>query len=168
MSRASLVSHPKNAVPTMYLLEFSRYDCPGCDRKWFFDTIEEIETFIKDAYPKFPVAEWPQNCEFYPNGLWIYEIVGNKPVLRMLSMVDSWMEADDLMRMPECLSPEVETVAKLIYDLQGIIDIIEDGGEYEWPLDQITPRVDKEELAKTVFHPVRMVKMGGVEWLESV
>jgi hypothetical protein len=148
----------------MYLLEFSRYDCPGCDRKWFFDTIEEIETFIKDAYPKFPVAEWPQNCEFYPNGLNIYR-TDRTPQLLMRSMVDNY---EDEGEMPECLSPEVETVATLIYDLQVIIDIIEDGGEYEWPLDQITPRVDKEELAKTVFHPDRMVKMGGVEWLESV
>jgi hypothetical protein len=78
------------------------------------------------------------------------------------------MEADDLMRMPVCLSPEVETVAKLIYDLQGIINTLEEGEEYEWPLDQITPRVDKEDLVKTVFHPDRMVKMGGIEWLEAV
>jgi hypothetical protein len=25
---------------------------------------------------------------------------------------------------PECLSPQVETVAKLIYDLQGIVDLV--------------------------------------------
>jgi hypothetical protein len=153
----------------MYMLEFSRYDCPGCDRKWFFDTIEEIATFIKDAYPKFPVAEWPQNCEFYPNGLWIYEIVGHKPVLKMLSMVDSWMEAYvEIPQMPVCFSTDFKTVAKLIYDLQGIIDTIEDGGEYQWPLDQITPRVDKEDLVKTVFNPTRVMSMGGPEWLECM
>jgi hypothetical protein len=58
-------------------------------------------------------------------------------------------------------------VAKLIYDLQGIVDAMEDG-EYQWPLDQIIPRVDKEDLVKTVFQPDRMVRMGGPEWLECV
>ena len=153
---------PKNC-PTMFLLEFSRYDCPGCDRKWFFDTIEEIEAFIKEAYPKFPVAEWPSDCQFYPNGLNIYNCIGRTPILLMASMVDSH---DFEYKMPPCFSTKVETVAKLIYDLQGIINTLEEGGEYEWPLDQITPRVDKEDLVKTVFHPVRMVKMGG--WLECV
>jgi hypothetical protein len=124
----------------MYLLEFSRHDCPGCDQKWFFDTIEEIEAFIKDAYPKFPVAEWSQNGKFYPDGLWIYEIVGRNLVLVIRSMYDSWLEDD---------KPELWEMPK-------------------WPLDQIIPRVDKEDLVKTVFHPDRMVKMGGVEWLESV
>lgn len=154
----------------MYLLEFSRHDCPGCDQKWFFDTIEEIEAFIKDAYPKFPVAEWSQNGKFYPDGLWIYEIVGRNLVLVLRSMNDSWLEDDnpELWEMPKCSSPEVETVAKLIYDLQGIINTLEEGEEYEWPLDQIIPRIDKEDLVKTVFHPDRMVKMGGVEWLEAV
>jgi hypothetical protein len=70
--------------------------------------------------------------------------------------------------MPECLSPDLETVSNLIYNLQGIVDLIEDGGEYEWPLEQITPRVDKEDLVKTVFHPDRMVRMGGPDWLECV
>jgi hypothetical protein len=69
--------------------------------------------------------------------------------------------------MPECLSPEVETVARLIYDLQGIVDLIADG-DYTWPMEKITPRVDKEDLVKTVFHPDRMVRMGGFEWLECV
>ena len=36
------------------MIKFSRYDCPGCDKKWFFKTIKEIESFINDAYPKFP------------------------------------------------------------------------------------------------------------------
>ena len=147
------------------MLKFSRYDCPGCDKKWFFDTIEEIETFIKDAYPKFPEAAWARGHEFYPNGLWIYECVGRNPVLKMRSMVDTH---DFEYAMPECLSPVVETMAKLIYDLQGIVDLIEDGGEYQWPLDQITPRVDKEELVKTVFNPNRMMQMGGPEWMECV
>ena len=150
---------------TMYMLKFSRYDCPGCDKKWFFETIEDIEIFVKDAYPKFPEAVWPMNCEFYPNGLHIYECVGRNPVLKMKSMVDT---NDFEYEMPQCFSPEVETVAKLIYDLQGIIDIIEDGGEYHWPLDQITPRVDKEDLATTVFHPIRIARMGGPDWLEAV
>jgi len=161
-----LASPPQNR-PTMYLLEFSRYDCPGCDRKWFFDSIEEIEAFIKDAYPKFPVAEYTRGNDFYPNGLWIYEIVGRDPVLKMRSMYDRY-EEDDFMSMPVCFSPKVTTVAKLIYDLQVIIDHLEEGGAYQWPLDQIIPRVDKEDLVKTVFRPVRVVRMGGVEWLESV
>jgi hypothetical protein len=149
----------------MFMLKFSRYDCPGCDKKWFFDTVEQIETFIKDAYPKFPEAVWKRGNEFYPNGLSIYECVGRKPVLKMMSMVESH---DFAYEMSECLSPQVNTVAKLIYDLQGIVDTIEDGGEYEWPLDQITPRVDKEDLVKTVFQPDRAVRMGGPEWLECV
>jgi len=149
----------------MYMLEFSRYDCPGCDAKWFFDSIEETETFIKDSYPKFPEAVWPQDCKFYPNGLDIYECIGRTQTLLMRSMVD----ANDFdCEMPVCFSTEVEPVAKLIYDLQGIIDIIEDGGEYQWPLDQITPRVDKEDLVKTVFNPTRVMSMGGPEWLECV
>jgi hypothetical protein len=51
--------------------------------------------------------------------------------------------------------------------MQGIVDAMEDGG-YQWPLDKITPRVDKEELVKTVFNPNRMMRMGGPEWLECV
>ena len=149
----------------MYLLKFARYDCPGCDKKWFFETIGEIESFIKDAYPKFPEAEWRHGHEFYPNGLHVYECVGRNPVLKLNSMV----EVHDFdYEMPECLSPEFETIAKLIYDLQGIIDLLEDGGEYQWPLEQITPRVDKEDLVKTVFQPDRTVRMGGLEWLECV
>jgi hypothetical protein len=148
----------------MFMLKFSRYDCPGCDRKWFFETIEELEAFIKDVYPKFPETEWQHGREFYPNGLSIYECVGRNPVLKMRSMVDVH---DFDYEMPVCLSPEVENVGKLIYTLQGIIDAIDDG-EYQWPLDQITPRVDKEELVKTVFHPGRAERMGGPEWLESV
>lgn len=70
--------------------------------------------------------------------------------------------------MPECLVPEVETAAKLIYDLQGIVDLLEDGDEYKWPLDQITPRVDRADLVQTVFRPDRMVRMGGLEWLDSL
>ena len=112
------------------MLKFSRYDCPGCDKKWLFDTVKDIETFIKDAYPKFPVAEWTQDRGFYPNGLSIRKCIGNNQDLILRSMVDAH---DFEYEMPECLSPEVETVAKLIYDLQGIIDTIEDGGEYEWP-----------------------------------
>lgn len=157
----------------MYMLQFSRYDCPGCDKKWFFETIEEIETFIKDAYPKFPEAVWPNDCEFYPNGLSIYNCVGRNPILKMRSMVDTHdvharVISLQLPWMPKCLSPEFETAAKLIYDLQEIIDLIEDGGHYQWPLDQITPLVDKEDLVKTVFHPYRMGRMGGLEWLECV
>ena len=148
------------------MLEFSRYDCPGCDAKWFFDSIEDIETFIKDCYPKFPEAVWPQDS-FYPNGLSISEIVGRKPVLKMRSICDC-CEAGDLMSMPVWSSTEFKTVARLIYDLQGIIDTIEDGGEYQWPLDQITPRVDKEDLVKTVFNPTRVMSMGGPEWLECM
>jgi hypothetical protein len=148
----------------MYMLKFSRYDCPGCVKKWFFDTIKEIESFIKDAYPKFPDAVWPQNCDFYPNGLSISECIGRKPVLKLKSMIDT---NDFEYEMPECLSPEVETVARLIYDLQGIVDLIADG-EYTWPMEKITPRVDKEDLVKTVFHPDRMVRMGGFEWLECM
>jgi len=41
-------------------------------------------------------------------------------------------------------------------------------GEYQWPLDQIIPRVDKEDLVKTVFQPDRMERMGGPDWLECV
>ena len=149
----------------MYLLKFSRYDCPGCDKKWFFDTIEGIETFIKDAYPKFPEAEWRHGHEFYPNGLSVYECIGRKPVLKLKSLVDNH---DFDYEMAECLSPELETVSNLIYKLQGIVDLIDDGGEYQWPLEQITPRVDKEELVKTVFQPDRMMRMGGPEWLECV
>jgi hypothetical protein len=69
---------------------------------------------------------------------------------------------------PEALCIETDKVAKLIYDLQIIVDQLEDGGEYEWPIDQIVPRVDKEELAKTVFHPRRVEKMGGFEWVDAV
>jgi hypothetical protein len=58
-------------------------------------------------------------------------------------------------------------VAKLIYELQGIVDAMDDG-EYQWPLEQITPRVDKEDLVKTVFQPERVERMGGPEWLEIV
>jgi hypothetical protein len=144
---------------TMYLLKFSRYDCPGCDRKWFFETIKDLETFLKDVYPKFPETEWRHGHEFYPNGLSIYECV-----LKMRSMVETH---DFAYEMSESLSPQVNTVAKLIYDLQGIVDAMEDG-EYQWPLDQIIPRVDKEDLVKTVFQPDRMVRMGGPEWLECV
>jgi hypothetical protein len=113
----------------MYMLKFSRYDCPGCDKKWFFETMNEIEAFIKAAYPKFPKAEWPPGLGFYPDGLSISECIGRNPILKMRSMVDAH---DFEYEMPECLSPEVETVAKLIYDLQGIVNLIEDG-EYEWP-----------------------------------
>jgi hypothetical protein len=149
----------------MYLLQFSRYDCPGCDKLWCFDTIEEIETFVKDACPKFPETVWKPRHGFYPNGLSISEVTtGRKQVLRMKSMVDAH---DFEYKMPECYSPEVEPVAKLIYDSQGIVDAMEDG-EYQWPLEQITPRVDKEDLVKTVFHPDRMVRMGGPDWLECV
>ena len=149
----------------MYMLKFSRYDCPGCDKKWFFETIEEIETFIKAAYPKFPEAVWTRGHEFYPDGLSIYACTGRFPVLKMQSMDDG---QDSGYEMPECLCPEVKAVAKLIYDLHVIVYLVEDGGEYQWPLDQITPRVDKEDLVKTVFHPDRMVRMGGFEWLECV
>ena len=83
----------------------------------------------------------------------------------MRSMVDS---NDFEYEEPMCLSTKVEFVSQLIYRLQGIVDLIEDGGEYEWPLEQITPRVDKEDLVKAVFHPNRMVRMGGPEWLECV
>jgi hypothetical protein len=148
----------------MYMLEFSRYDCPGCDKKWFFETIGEIESFIKDAYPKFPEASWTRGDSFYPNGLSVYQCVGRNPILKINSMVETH---DFDYEFPECLSPEFETVAKLIYDLQGIVDAMEDG-EYQWPLEQITPRVDKEDLVKAVFHPNRMVRMGGPEWLECV
>ena len=148
----------------MFMLQFSRYDCTGCDKKWFFDTVGEIETFINEAYPKFPETEWRHGHEFYPNGLSIYECVGRNPVLKMMSMVESH---DFAYEMSECLSPQVNTVAKLIYELQGIVDAMEDGG-YQWPLDKITPRVDKEELVKTVFNPNRMMRMGGPEWLECV
>lgn len=127
--------------------------------------MEEIETFIKAAYPKFPEADWTRGHEFYPNGLSIYACTGRNPVLKMRSMYDA---QDSEYEMPECLCPEVETVAKLIYDLQGIVYLVEDGGEYQWPLDQITPRVDKEDLVKAVFHPDRIMSMGGLEWLECV
>jgi hypothetical protein len=148
----------------MYLLKFSRYDCPGCDKKWYFDTIGELETFIKDAYPKFPETEWPQGRGFYPNGLSIYECVGRNPVLKMRSMVDS---NDFEYYEPMCLSTKVEFVSQLIYRLQGIVDSMEDG-EYQWPLDKVVPRVDKEDLIKAVFHPDRIERMGGLEWLEAV
>ena len=114
----------------MYLLQFSRYDCPGCDKSWYFDTIEDIETFIKDAYPKFPETEWKHGHEFYPNGLSISECVGRYPVLKMWSMVDAH---DFDYEMPDYLSPEFETVAKLIYDLQGIVDLIQDGEDPTTP-----------------------------------
>jgi hypothetical protein len=149
----------------MFMLKFSRYDCPGCDKKWFFGTIEEIETFIKDAYPKFPEAVWTRGNEFYPNGLSIYECKGRSPILKLKSMIDAH---DFEYEMPGCPWTKFKTVAKLIYDLQGIVDNIEDGGEYQWPLEQITPRVDKEDLVKTVFKPDRMTRMGGLEWLECV
>jgi hypothetical protein len=155
----------------MYLLKFSRYDCPGCDKKWYFETIGEIETFIKDAYPKFPEAVWPDDCKFYPNGLSIYECVGRNPILKMRSMVDVYdfeSRLEHRYEMPQCLSPEFETATKLINDLQEIIDLIQDDGEYQWPLDQITPRVDKEDLVKAVFQPDRMLRMGGPDWLECV
>ena len=142
----------------MYMLEFSRDDCPN--KTWFFDTIEEIETFVKDKYPKFPDAVWPREYGFYPNGLRICQVGGRQRVLKMRSMAETH-------EMPECLCQEVETLARLIYNLQGIVDSIE-GGVYEWPLDQITPRVDKEELLEVVFHPDRMMKMGGREWLQCM
>ena len=150
----------------MFMLQFSRYDCPGCDKKWFFETIGEIETFIKDAYPKFPETEWKHGHEFYPNGLSIYECVGCNPVLKMMSMVEVH---DFEYKRPGFFNPNagLETVAKLIYDLQGIVDAMDDG-DYQWPLEQVTPRVDKEELVKTVFNPDRMMRMGGPEWLECV
>jgi hypothetical protein len=106
----------------MFMLKFSRYDCPGCDKKWFFETIGEIETFVKDAYPKSHV--WPSNCEFYPNGLRIYECIGRNPVLKLKSMFDTSEFGDE---MPVALVPEVNTVAKLIYDLQVIVDKIQEG-----------------------------------------
>lgn len=148
----------------MYLLKFSRYDCPGCDREWFFDSVEEIESFIKDAYPKFPETEWKHGHEFYPNGLSIYEVVGGKPLLKMRSMVDS---NDFEYEEPMCLSTKVQFVAQLIYRMQGIVDLMEEG-EYQWPLDHITPRVNKEDLVMTVFNPERVMKMGGRDWLECV
>lgn len=148
----------------MYMLKFSRYDCPGCDRKWFFETIGEIEAFIKEAYPKFPVDEWLHGHEYYPNGLSIYECVGRNPVLKMRSMVEVHDFDYD---MPECLCPEVATVAGLIFELQRIVDLMEEG-EYQWPLDQITPHADKEDLVQAVFKPDRVVRMGGSEWLETV
>ena len=84
----------------------------------------------------------------------------------MMSMVEVH---DFEYKMPEFNpSAGVETVAKLIYDLQGIVDLVEDGGYYQWPLEQITHRVDKEDLVKTVFQPDRMMRMGGPEWLECV
>jgi len=159
---------------TMYTLEFSRFDWFGCDLKWEFESIEEIEKFIKDSYPKFPVAEWPSDCKFYPNGLSIWKNVpGNDDgkyhevydVILMRSMAES---PDDYPSMPDSLNEATDKVAKLIYDLQLIIDNLEEGGEYEWPIDQIVPRVDKEELVKAVFHPSRVMKMGGPEWLECV
>lgn len=115
----------------MYLLQFSRYDCPGCNKKWYFETIEELESFLKDACPKFPETVWEARHGFYPNGLSIFEIVRGKQVLKMRSMV----EVHDFdYEMPECLSPEVEAVAKFIYDSQGIVDMMDDmGGEYTWP-----------------------------------
>lgn len=151
----------------MYLLKFSRYDCPGCDKKWFFETIGEIETFIKDAYPKFPETEWKHGHEFYPNGLSIYECVGRNPIMKMMSMVEVH---DFEYKRPGFFNPNagLETVAKLIYDLQEIVDLLEDGGDYQWPLDQITPRVDKEDLVKTVFQSDRVMRMGGPEWLDCV
>jgi hypothetical protein len=148
----------------MYKLAFSRYDCPGCDTWWYFESIENIEKFILDAYPKFPVAEWPINCTFYPNGLSIYKCVGNVHVMMMRSMINSH---DYKSEFPEALCIETDKVAKLIYDLQLIVDKIEDG-EYEWPIEQIVPRVDKEDLVKTVFHPRRVEKMGGFEWVDAV
>lgn len=146
------------------MLKFSRYDCPGCDKKWFFETIDEIESFVKNAYPKFPEDEWSRGSEFYPNGMSIYECIGRHPVLKLKSMVDT---NDFEYEMPECLSPQFETVAKLIYDLQGIVDLMGDG-EYLWPIEQITPRVDKNDLISTVFHPNRVVRMGGPDWLECM
>ena len=119
----------KATRPAMYLLHFSRYDCPGCDKMWWFTTMGDLESFIKAAYPKYPVAEWPPDRGFYPNGLSIRKCTGNNQDLILRSMVDVHDFEYD---MPECLSPEVETVAKLIYDLQGIVDLIEDG-EYAWP-----------------------------------
>lgn len=148
----------------MFMLKFSRYDCPGCDRSWYFDTLKELEVFVKDAYPKFPETEWKHGHEFYPNGLSIYECIGRTPVLKMRSMVESH---DFDYEIPEFLFSQFETVSKLIYELQGIVDAIQDG-EYKWPLDQVTPRVDKEELVQAVFKPDRMMRMGGPEWLECV
>jgi len=149
----------------MYKLAFPRYDCPGCLTWWYFESIEDIEKFILDMYPKFPVADWPIDRTFYPNGLSIYKCVGNMHVMMMRSMIDSH---DFESAMPEALCIETDKVAKLIYDLQVIIEKLEDGEEYEWPIDQIVPRVDKEELAKTVFHPSRVEKMGGFEWVDAV
>ena len=148
----------------MYLLQFARYDCPGCNKLWHFSTMEELESFVREACPKFPETFWKPRHGFYLNGLSISEIVGRKQVLKMKSMVDVH---DFEYGMPECFSSEVETVAKLIYDSQGIVDTMEDG-EYQWPLDQIIPRVDKEDLAKEVFNPDRIMRMGGPEWLECV
>jgi hypothetical protein len=82
----------------------------------------------------------------------------------MMSMVESH---DFAYEMSESLSPQVNTVAQLIYELQGIVDAMDDG-EYQWPLDEITPRVDKEDLVTTVFNPVRVERMGGPDWLECV
>ena len=125
---------PNKRRHAMFMLKFSRYDCPGCDKKWFFDTIDEIETFVKDAYPKSPV--WPANCKFYPNGLRIYECVGRTPVLKLKSMFDTSEFGDE---MPVALVPEVNTVAKLIYDLQVIVDEIQEGeddDEYDCQLQE--------------------------------
>jgi hypothetical protein len=160
----------------MYTLTFSRYDCPGCDYSWYFDTIEEIEYFIKESYPKFPVAEWPLDCKFYPNGLSIWKNVPGDVVYNGLyrevydvMVMESMVDAHDFSCLPpKSLYAETDKIAQLIYDLQIIVDKLEDGEEYEWPIDQIVPRVDKEELVKTVFHPSRVMKMGGFEWIECV
>jgi hypothetical protein len=130
----------------MFMLKFSRYDCPGCDKKWFFDTIDEIEAFIKDAYPKSPV--WPANCEFYPNGLSIYECVGRTPVLQLKSMFDTSEFGDE---MPVALVPEVSTLAKLIYDLQVIVDEIQEGeddDEYDCQLQEDRPQEPRTRRAQ--------------------
>ena len=108
----------------MYLLEFSRTDCPGCDGKWFFETIEEIETFINDEI----VENYTDPPKFYADGLWIYEIIGRNPTLLMRSMYDVMEDAEwtgDGWLMPECKSPKVETVAKLIYDLHCLSVYVE-------------------------------------------
>lgn len=133
------------------VLEFSRYDFPDCETRWYFESIKEIEEFILKWYPVPPIPQWYGSDEFYPNGLRIYEIEeykdviplrgehdskiirirdpDPKKVIRMHSMVDVY---DFEYGMPLYTSPEYANVAKLIYDLQIIVDQIEEG-VYEFP-----------------------------------
>jgi hypothetical protein len=97
--------------------------------RWYFESIKEIEDFILKWYPVAPILDWFGSDEFYPNGLRIYEILDGKEIIRMHSMVD---DHDFEYGMPMFTSPEYANVAKLIYDLQIIIDQIEEG-VYEFP-----------------------------------